>query len=165
MTDTALSQPEKELKGRHVLLWMLCFFGVVFAVNGVFLYHAITSFPGEDVKKSYVQGINYNQTLEARVMQAELGWRAEIGIEGDTLILHLEDRSGNALSGYPVLGELRRITTRQADQVLIFEPDLNGNYQAPIAQLAKGKWQARIHILDHAAEQTIFTAHKTLIVR
>ena len=81
----------KELKGWHVLLIMLGFFGVMFAVNGVFLYHAITSFPGEDVKKSYVQGLNYNQTLSARASQADLGWRAEAGLRDGTIAFRLFD--------------------------------------------------------------------------
>ena len=73
----------RELKGWHVLLIMLAFFGVMFSGNGVFLFHAITSFPGEDVKKSYVQGLSFNDTLADRAAQAELGWLAEAGLVDD----------------------------------------------------------------------------------
>ena len=65
-TNLTAEQGTFELKGWHVLLILMAFFGVMFSVNGVFLYHAITSFPGEDVKKSYVQGLNYNDTLAVR---------------------------------------------------------------------------------------------------
>ena len=155
----------KELKGWHVLLWMLGFFGIMFAVNGVFLYHAITSFPGEDVKKSYVQGLNYNQTLEARAAQKALGWRAEIGHDGATIILHLEDKVGNALSGRQIIGELRRQTTQQADQILIFKAGMGGDYLAATDGLATGQWDVRISVFDLDTEQTLFSARKTLIVK
>ncbi|MEO1305623.1 MAG: FixH family protein, partial [Pseudomonadota bacterium] len=90
-SQTLSAPSEKTLKGWHVLLIMLGFFGIMFAVNGVFLYHAITSFPGEDIKKSYVQGLNYNDTLAVRAAQAELGWQAEAGLEDQTLVFRLFD--------------------------------------------------------------------------
>ncbi len=152
----------KELKGWHVLIWMLGFFGLIFAVNGVFLYHAITSFPGEDVKKSYLQGLNYNQTLEARAAQAELGWRAEIGLVDSELVLRLEDRDGDPVSGRAVIGELRRTTMTGADQVLVFNPGVSGAYTARVDGLGSGQWETRIDVLDYAAERTEFTARKTL---
>ena len=156
----------KELKGWHVLLWMLGFFGIVFAVNSVFLYQALTSFPGEDVKKSYVQGLNYNQTLEARAVQATLGWRAEIGLDGDTIILNLEDKRGDKLPGLAIIGELRRRTTQQADQILTFKAGgIRGDYLAATDGLAAGQWDVRINVLDLDTEQTLFSARKTLIVK
>ena len=70
MTDHALSADPSsksgKLTGWHVFWIMLGFFGLMFTVNGIFLYHAITSFPGEDVKKSYLQGLDYNSTLDAK---------------------------------------------------------------------------------------------------
>ena len=80
----------KELKGIHVLMWLMGFFGLMFAVNGVFLFHAITSFPGEDIQKSYLQGINYNDKLKDRALQMDRGWTAQMGLESRKLIVHLE---------------------------------------------------------------------------
>lgn len=155
---------EKKLKGWHVLLIMLAFFGVMFAVNGVFLYHAITSFPGEDVKKSYVQGLNYNQTLDQRAAQAALGWTAETGLDGSNLIFRLRDRQGKALSNYPVIGELRRLATRNEDIALIFEARLNGEYSVDVAALKAGQWEARINVLNQDAETVVFQAKKMIHV-
>ncbi|MEM8617263.1 MAG: FixH family protein [Pseudomonadota bacterium] len=156
--------PDKRLKGWHVLLIMLGFFGVVFAVNGVFLYNAIKSFPGEDVKKSYVQGINYNQTLAARAAQAELGWNAQAGWAEDGVVFRLSDSNGEALSGYPVIGELRRVADDFADQALVFSPRLNGEYVSKLDSLASGRWQLRVTVLDWASDAPVFTAEKTLLV-
>lgn len=157
--------PEKELKGWHVLLIMLAFFGVMFAVNGVFLYHAITSFPGEDVKKSYVQGLNYNDTLAARAAQAELGWQAEAGIENDQIIFRLHDADGQPLSAYSVIGELRRSATRDHDQAVTFASNYDGSYVTDAAHLQQGQWQLRITVLDETAETVLFNVDKTLLVK
>lgn len=154
----------KELKGWHVLLIMLGFFGVMFAVNGVFLYHAITSFPGEDVKKSYVQGLNYNDTLASRAAQAELGWTAEAGLQDDQLIFRLRDAEGAPLSNYSVIGELRRTTTRGADQIILYSAQADGEYVADAGTLAPGQWALRINVFHPTTEAMLFNVTKTIIV-
>ncbi len=154
----------RELKGWHVLLIMLGFFGVMFAVNGVFLYHAITSFPGEDVKKSYVQGLSYNQTLAARAAQAELGWTAEAGLQGEELIFRLHDRDGAPVSNLVVIGELRRFATQDADQAIIYSARSNGEYVAAAGALAPGQWALRINVMDVDAETVLFNVTKTIVV-
>ena len=163
-TNLDLERPGKELKGWHVLLIMLGFFGVMFAVNGVFLFHAITSFPGEDIKKSYVQGLTYNATLAERAAQADLGWRAEAGVQDNQLIVRLRDSEGQPLSNQLVIGELRRLATHQDDQVLTFQPKLNGEYAIEIEPLATGQWLLRVSVLDEAGEEVVFRVEKTLLM-
>ena len=163
-TNLDLERPGKELKGWHVLLIMRGFFGVMFAVNGVFLFHAITSFPGEDIKKSYVQGLTYNATLAERAAQADLGWRAEAGVQDNQLIVRLRDSEGQPLSNQLVIGELRRLATHQDDQVLTFQPKLNGEYAIEIEPLATGQWLLRVSVLDEAGEEVVFRVEKTLLM-
>ena len=155
---------EKELKGWHVLLIMLGFFGVMFSVNGVFLFHAITSFPGEDIKKSYVQGLSFNDTLADRAAQAELGWSAEAGLVDERLILRLQDGQAAPLSSQLVVGELRRLATNQEDRAISFQPRLNGEYVAETGRLAPGQWLLRINVFDAQGETVHFHIEKTLIV-
>ena len=162
MDDTAPTG--KELKGWHVLLIMLGFFGVMFAVNGVFLYHAIVSFPGEDVKKSYVQGLTYNDTLATRAAQAELGWTAEAGLDGSDLLFRLHDADGAPLSNLAVIGEVRRNATRDADHAVVFQYSGNGDYRVEGMDLEAGQWTLRISVFDASGETLLFNVDKTLIV-
>lgn len=164
-TETTHETSGKPLKGWHVLLMMLGFFGVMFAVNGVFLYHAITSFPGEDIKKSYLQGLNYNDTLAERAAYADLGWSAEAGLRGDELVFRLHDAEGVALSNYAVIGELRRNATRAADQAIVFHARANGEYTFEVNRLEAGQWSLRVLVMDPAAEETLFKVHKTILVK
>lgn len=164
MIETAPAGKEKKLTGWQVLLIFLGFFGVIFAVNGVFLYNAITSFPGEDVQKSYLQGLNYNQTLDARAAQAELGWQAQAGIQSGNMVFMLQDATGQDLSGYPVIVEARRLTSDAEDQVLTLKSIGAGEYQAPVDVLASGQWRMDITVLDFDAETAVFQARKDLRV-
>ncbi|NOT42841.1 MAG: hypothetical protein HOP13_20365, partial [Alphaproteobacteria bacterium] len=92
----------KELKGEHVLVMTLAFFGVTVAVNVMFTIYAIGTFSGEDVSKPYVRGLAYNRTLEARAAQTALGWRATIEAVrekgGAAISAHIEDRHGQVKS-------------------------------------------------------------------
>ena len=154
----------KELKGWHVLLIMFGFFGIMFSVNGVFLFHAITSFPGEDIKKSYVQGLSFNDTLAERAAQAELGWSAEAGLVDERLILRLQDAADAPLSSQLVVGELRRLATKDADRAISFQPLMGGEYVADIGSLASGQWLLRVNVFDAQGETVLFHVEKTLIV-
>ena len=62
---------EREITGRHVLLGMVGAFGVIITVNVVMAWQAVSTFPGLEVKNSYVA----SQTFDAeRKAQLALGW-------------------------------------------------------------------------------------------
>lgn len=169
MTEMTLKPSEtpagKPLKGWHVLLILLGFFGVIFTVNGIFLYHAITSFPGEDVKKSYLQGLNYNQTLAARAAQAETGWRAAAGYADGQVIFQLSDANDDPVSGLVIVAQLRRQASDAFDQTVAMTALTKGEYSAEFGALAQGEWHLRFTVMDTDAQSEIFCADKTLFVK
>ncbi len=138
---------KKELTGRHVLVMLLAFFGVMFAVNGYFTVAAVSSFRGEDVPRSYRQGLEYNKTIEARTVQTGLGWTARTNLietEGNLpiLILMLQDADGRGLEGVSFEAVLRHPTDTMNDTVITFEGTGAGRYVAPI-DVASGNWDVR----------------------
>lgn len=140
--ETPKSRP---LTGRHVLLFILAFFGVIITVNMVFLTFAMRTFPGESMKKSYLQGLHYNDILEERAAQAALGWRAEIvraeRVAGDGVIeLQLFDEAGAPLTALRVTGELRRPAHSRDDRPLTFAHRGEGAYRASAGALDAGVW-------------------------
>ena len=65
------AKPVKPLTGRKVLIILLTAFGVILTANMTLLYNAIHTFPGLEVKNSYVA----SQTFDDRaVAQRALGW-------------------------------------------------------------------------------------------
>ncbi|KCZ93403.1 FixH family protein [Hyphomonas johnsonii] len=156
---------DKTLKGYQVLFWLLGFFGLMFVVNGIFLFYAITSFPGEDVKKSYLQGLNYNATLEQRAEQARLGWQAAVGLEGDMLVVYLEESTGEPLTGKSVNAALRRPATTNADHEFDLISDLGGRYHANVGDLQAGQWEIIAQVRDAESSSPKFVARKTITIR
>jgi nitrogen fixation protein FixH len=160
----------KTLKGRHVLIWMLCFFGLMFVVNGIFLWAAITSFPGEDVKHSYLQGLQYNRTIESRSLQQDMMWTAEVGFvetgSGKMLVTRLFDGDGNPLAARSVGGQLRRAATQESDLVVELLPVGGGEFQGTLPDLAAGAWHVRINaVVNGQAGTGTFSAAKVLMVQ
>ena len=81
-----MKNPLNPLKGWHVLVMILIFFGITIGVNATFITMALRTHPGEDVPRSYMQGLEYNETLENRRIQSELGWTARFNLVDDELV-------------------------------------------------------------------------------
>jgi nitrogen fixation protein FixH len=133
-----------ELKGWHVLVMLLAFFGITIAVNVAFTVYAIGTFSGEDVAKPYARGLEYNRTLEARAAQAALGWSATIEAVredgGAAISAHIADRDGTPKSALTVEALLRRPTDARLDRTIELVAAGDGNYRAVAADLAAGAW-------------------------
>jgi nitrogen fixation protein FixH len=135
------------LRGVHVLWSLIGFFAFVIAINVAFTVLAVRTFPGEDVRRSYLQGLHYNETLAARRAQAALGWRASAALApsaaGAIVEVRIRERDGAPLSHLTVRGVLRRPTHESADVSLEFTPRGGGAYVAHIGRLDAGQWRLR----------------------
>lgn len=138
------NRAEKQLTGRHVLLMVVAFFGVLILVNGIFISQAVGTFRGEDVERSYRQGLDYNDTLVARREQAALGWRAQVqqnDVTGQAdlrdIRVWLTDENGAALSLDHLDGYLRHPVDRALDIAVTFETSIPSRTQVVIPE---GRW-------------------------
>lgn len=134
-----------KLTGRGVLLLLAGFFGVIFATNAVFITAAVKSFRGEDEQKPYLQGIEYNETLERRSQQARLGWIASLAAHrlpsGAVLVdAWVQGRDGKGQDHLALAGELRHPSDENRDQQLSFREVAAGHYEARLATAAPGHW-------------------------
>jgi nitrogen fixation protein FixH len=168
MTDQAMTSDSNaqggKLTGWHVLWIMLGFFGLMFTVNGIFLYHAITSFPGEDVKKSYLQGLDYNSSLEAKAAQDLLGWSAAAGVYDENLVFNLVDATGQPISARLVSVELRHPGSTAYDESLVLESFGSGDYVTNISELSAGRWDAQFQVFDSVGAEVVFRANKRIVI-
>lgn len=144
---TQKSAIKGELKGWHVLLIILGMFGVVFAVNGYMIYKAITTLSGEE-PHAYMEGLKFNETLSARAAQSQAGWTMKLdmsrGAGGDVqFIANLNDKSGKAIHGAAMHGQIGRLTDDKHDAALNFVENQAGVYVAHLPALGPGKWEFR----------------------
>ena len=136
------------LTGRRVLTYLLGFFGVIFAVNGVFVYYALTTFNGVHTENAYLKGLNYNATIEAAEQQAALGWRMETVLTptetGGALTVTMRSADGEPVDGLGMNGVFWRPAQQGLDRPVVLQQVGAGRYQARVDLPARGQWELRL---------------------
>ena len=99
------------IKGWHVATAVTAFFGLIIAVDALFLTLAYRTHPGQVANKPYEAGLLYNAELKRQRQQAELGWRAAAEARPDELAVWMRDRDGTPLTGLTVSADLQRPAT------------------------------------------------------
>ncbi len=131
----------KEITGRHVLLAMLAFFGVIFAVNGTFLYRAISSYTGVVSNEPYRKGLEYNNRIADDERQRALGWKHSIALSPDgQLRIAFDGASPQALAGLSLKGMVGRPSTDAQDVSVTLTEGRPGEYLADVGKLGDGNW-------------------------
>jgi nitrogen fixation protein FixH len=125
------------------------FFLVVFAVNGVMVWFAVSSWTGLEASDSYERGLIYNRALEAAKEQAALGWRAgfrfdQTGERRGRIELSLQDRSGRPVAAAKVDALLVRPTEAGYDFGLDLSERASGRYGAEVELPLAGQWEVRL---------------------
>ena len=148
----------KRVTGRHVLFGMLGFFGVIVAVNAVFVYLALNTFTGLSEPDAYRKGLDYNQNLAEAEKQRALGWKVKVGAvldaDGEARIrVEAADRNDAALSGLRLNGTLRRPTNEGFDQEVEFRAIGAGRYAADLQLPLRGQWDLDLVAEDAAGHR------------
>lgn len=153
MTHTVSDQkPGRELTGRGVLFWLLGFFGLVFLVNGIFIWVALGSFPGVVVESSYHAGQVYNQDIAAAQAQAERGWQVGVDLTralsgGGDIRVEARDKSGAPLTGLEFTARLKHPAYEGKDQTVALTETESGIYKGKAEDLPAGNWQLEVEAL------------------
>lgn len=140
---------QRELTGRHVLAITVLAFGIIVAVNLLLAFKAVNSFPGLEVKNSYVASQTFDRE---RAAQSALGWTVTPAYNGQELTLAIRDRQGNPAMVKTLQVTVGRPTHERADH----HPDFTysgGLFHAPM-HLEPGIWN--IHVLAVAPDGTEF---------
>lgn len=141
-TDTIPAN--REIKGKHVLMAFILFFGVIIAVNFTMARLASTSWTGLVVKNSYVASQQFNSDLLNAQKQKALGLKSSISYGAHTLAFSLYDVDGNILIADELKAKIGRPAYEQSDQVLDFMLLPNGHNKITLA-LDEGIWAVTVY--------------------
>lgn len=130
---------ERQLTGRHVLFIFLGAFGTIIAVNLFLAFSAVRTFPGLEVKNSYIASQEFN---ERKAAQEALGWQVRATHGGGVLRLAITDAQGQPVRVASLEATVGRATHVAEDQTPDFRFDGQG-YVAPVT-LAPGNWNIRM---------------------
>lgn len=131
---------ERQITGRQVFIVTASAFAVIIAVNLTLAWNAVATFPGLEVKNSYVASQKFDAE---RAEQLSLGWQVGAKIEGTQLILSIDDATGAAVRGVDISATLGRATHVAEDQTPEFGFD-GRFYVAEVGQLGRGNWNLRL---------------------
>ena len=138
----------KEIKGWHVLAGFCMAFGIIISVNLTLAFNAVRTFPGLEVKNSYVA----SQAFDAnRAAQLALGWDVSAQLNGDVLSLFiLKDE----IPVSPIIeaATFGRATHVGQDQTPAFQFD--GQALRAIIKGGAGNWNLRLRA--RAQDGTLF---------
>ena len=157
----------RELKGWHVLVMILAFFGVTIGVNSIFVSYALSTFAGEDVKQPYQKGLEYNDKLASKQAQAALGWQATIAARREkngesVFVVRLVNAENQPLSALDVDLQLRHPANAYLDRSLKLMPLGDGVYEARVADLKRGQWD--VMASTQSSEKVAFQATRRVVL-
>ena len=153
------------IQGWHVLAGMIVFFGIIFAVNGVFLVSALNTHTGIVSQQPYRKGLDYNQRIAADVRQQQRGWVDQVTLDGEQgdVRLVLADKAGQPVTGLVVAGFLGRPSTQQYDvPVTLEETATAGTYAAQVGGLAPGNWLVQLEARAAGGDDVAYRLRKRL---
>ena len=135
----------RQFTGRHMLIIMLAFFGVVVTVNFIMAGFAVRTFGGRVVDNSYVASQKYNDWLaEARAQRAS-GWNGELTLDAQRRPLLVAALDGGSLAGAEVSAVARHPVGRAENVSLRFDELSPGVYRAD-ASLPAGRWNLHLTV-------------------
>jgi len=138
------------MKGRHVLMCFLGFFGTIFAVDGFMIYQAVSTFGGVETPDAYRKGIEYNASIAQDERQTLLGWQDDTKFAGapERLLVSLRDKNDAAVAGKRVVATIGRPATDRHDVTVTLAETAPGLYEAAFPGAAEGTWIVDLSAYD-----------------
>lgn len=148
----------RPITGRHVFLITAGAFAVIIGANLTLAVNAVATFPGLEVKNSYVASQSFDRD---RAAQQALGWTVTAEVDDNLLRLAITDRAGLPVNPAALSVLVGRTTSAADDRTPALSFD-GAAFVAPVA-LGAGLWTLRIEA--EAEDGTAFRQRLSLHVR
>ena len=159
---------EFKITGKHVLIALVTFFALVFAVNFYFIRVALQTHSGTIGPNAYRAGLKYNENIAAAERQAALGWQDAIAVaaDGKSVTVTLTGSDGKGIEGLKASLLVTRPATDREDAKLDLAPEGSGRYTATLPQGAYGNYIASLDIAEPkvSGDTIVYRARRRLWV-
>jgi len=145
---------DQKLKKKSKIPYIfVAFFGVVLAVNVVFVTFALSTWTGLETENPYIKGINYNESLKAAAEQQARGWVSKMDwklLETQKVgfTINLKDKEGAVITGADFRLLLLRPTTTGYDSETTLLETSNGQYEGIVTFPLPGIWDIK-QVIEH----------------
>jgi nitrogen fixation protein FixH len=155
------------LTGRRVLVYLLAFFAVVLAANGVMIKLAIDTLPGTEVDSAYRASLAFNAEISAARAQAARGWHVDAHVERGpdqraAVRIEARDAHNTPVSGVAFLARLARPIDKRADRPVTLAEREAGIYRGEASDVPPGQWDLIIEA-DRGSERVFFSRNRVML--
>lgn len=140
---SAEAKPAREFTGKHMLLVLLAFFGVIFAVNFTMAWLANSTWTGLVVKNSYVASQEFNAKAASAEAQIARGWTYDLAVADGRVGFTLTAPGGAPVTAKGVTVTFKRPVNDREDVTVALAPRAAGGWDAAHV-LGEGAWIAVI---------------------
>ena len=163
---TQVKKP-RELTGRAVLLWLVGFFAVIFAVNGWLVQAATSTFAGLDTPSSYKAGLMFESELARAERQDALHWKVDGTLKHDrkgeaVLDISVRDAQGRPVAGLTADATLEHPADSRRDRVIHLGKVGAGAFHGE-AYGHSGSWQLVIDF--YRSGERVFRSRSSVTLR
>jgi len=156
-----------QVTGRFVLLSLVGFFAVVFAVNAVMVRAAMSTFSGVEVASSYKAGLKFGADRREADQQDGLGWHVDGRIARErsgqpVFEFDVRDRAGALVPGLTVEASLAHPADNRRDQAIAMREIRPGVFSGVFAPLS-GQWELKLDLLRGA--ERVFRSQSRINLR
>ena len=156
----------RQWTGRMVLFCLLGFFGVVFAVNGVMVREALSTFGGLETESSYKAGRMFEQEIARAKAQDARQWHVDAKVTSAAndarLDIDVRDVAGRPLTGVDAAATFERPTDRRMDRDVALTESEPGHFHGSV-DIPAGQWDLVIELSRHGDRQ--FRSKNRVILR
>jgi len=161
------TSPHVLVTGRQAFCWIAGFFAVIIGVNATMAILALSTFNGISEDQAYVDGLAFNETLQAVEAQLALGWSvdAEINRPGELAVnvrARYRDANDVALSNLKIHAEFVRPVHQGYDFSVPLQQVGPGLYTVTTQVPLAGQWTIRL-IAEHDLSQVNQTSRPYLL--
>jgi nitrogen fixation protein FixH len=144
----------REVTGRMVLFCLLGFFAIIFAVNGVMIHEALSTFGGVETDSAYQAGRKYEEDVAMERAQDARQWRVDAKVErmpdGAALIdIVARDDAGHPLAHLDAAAQFERPTDSHLDHEVVVTESSTGRFRGRAEDLPAGQWDLVIELSHH----------------
>src|SRR6266581_2303845 len=134
---------EFRVTGRMVFTGLVAFFAVVFGVNALMTYAAISTFGGVETESSYRAGLAFANEMATAQAQDALHWdvTAKATMTGDATVVEVtaRDAAGRPVPNLEASAALAHPTDRRADVAVALAGSGAGQFRGS-GHAAAGQW-------------------------
>jgi nitrogen fixation protein FixH len=154
-----MEQSQKSPKDKYILFAFLAFFGVIFILDGIFVYIAVSTQTGVVTERAYEKGLEYNDVLAHAKNQPNLN--DTVSFKDKILRWDLRNENNKAIKNAVTTARIIRPIQDGHDFDIILNYKNNGIYEAELEFPFKGLWVAKLE--SQWNKKTYKTTHKFIV--